>query len=188
MTGIEPASPAWKASGAGDVFFRLLTKPTWRDPMNREQLPAAMALRDYTVAGTDVVNGFPRWNGQRWLYPASHLLRADLREALRPLLPDDDDYRWAHDRYEYRVALVQYHLEPRPAGWARCTPGEFIGTSVLGGRQWVDGQLVTETDFRATAAQAPEDWPWWTVIGGTDGMETALTGVRQELAGMVRNG
>ena len=133
-------------------------------------------------------HGFPRWTGQGWLYPASHLLRADLREALRPVLPDDEDYRWAHDRYEYRVALAQYHLQPRPAGLATCTPGEFIGTTAFGGRQWVGGQLVTEADFRATAAQAREDWPWWPLIGGTDGMETTLMKMRQELAGMVRTG
>jgi hypothetical protein len=172
-----------------DVLFRLLTEPTWRDPLNRDQLPAVTALRDYTVAAADAVNAFPRWSGQRWQYPPSHLLRADLREVLRPILPDDDDYQWANDRYEYRVALAQHHLEPRPAGYARCTPGEFIGTSPFGGRQWAaDGQLLTEADFRATAGQASDDWLWWAVVGGPAGMDTTLTGLRQELTTMVRSG
>jgi hypothetical protein len=126
--------------------------------------------------------------GQGWLYPPSHLLRADLREVLRPILPDDEDYRWAHDRYEYRVALAQYHLEPRPAWLARCTPGEFIGTTVFAGRQLVNGQSATETDFRTTAAQADEDWPWWPTVGGADRVDTTLVGLRRELAGMARNG
>jgi hypothetical protein len=186
LLALRAAGIASLVTGCDDVLFRLLTEPAWRDPMTRELLPAALALRDYTVAGKDVVNKFPRWSGQGWLYPPSHLLRADLREVLRPVLPDDEDYRWAHDRYEYRVALAQYHLEPRPAGWVRCTPGEFIGRTAFGGRQWADGLPLTETDFRTTAAQASEDWPWWPVLGGADGMETTLTGLRQELAGMVR--
>ena len=134
------------------------------------------------------MNAFPRWSGQRWLYPPSHLLRADLREVLRPILPDDDDYRWANDRYEYRVALTQYHLQSRPSGYARCTPGEFMGTSPFGGRQWADGQLLTETDFRAAAEQAGDDWPWWVVLGSLAGMDTTLTGLGLELAAMVRSG
>jgi SIR2-like domain len=190
-----PALLALRAAGVAslvadrdDVLFRLLTEPTWRDPLNRDLLPAVLALRDYTVASADVVNTFPRWSGQRWLYPPSHLLRADLREVLRPILPDDDDYRSANDRYEYRVALTQYHLEARPAGYARCTPGEFIGTSPFGGRQWADGQPRTEADFRAAAGQANDDWPWWSVVGGPADMETTLTSLRQELSQMVRFG
>jgi hypothetical protein len=64
-----------------DVLLRLLTEPTWRDPLNRDLLPAAVALRDYTVASADIVNAFPRWSGQRWLYPqaicCARLHRAD---------------------------------------------------------------------------------------------------------------
>jgi hypothetical protein len=195
LLALRAAGISSVVTGRDDVLFRLLTEPTWRDPMTREQLVAALALHDYTVAEPDVVNRFPRWSGQggkpgqKWLYPASHLLREVLREVLRPVLPDDEDCRWAHDRYEYRVALAQYHhLEARPAGWFRCAPGEFIATTPFGGRQWVNGQLVTETDFRAVAAQAGEDWPWWPVVGGADGMENTLTGLRQELAGMARSG
>ncbi len=195
LLALRSAGIASLVAGRDDVLFRLLTEPAWRDPLTREQLPAAVALRDYTVAGPDVVNKFPRWSGQGlrpgqgWLYPASHLLRADLREILRSVLPDDEDYKWAQDRYEYRVALVQYYLETRPAGLARSTPGEFLGTTVFGGGgRWVSGQLATETDFGATAAQAGDDWPWWSVVGDPDGMDTTLTGLSQELARMVRPG
>ena len=188
-----PALLALRAAGVAslvadrdDVLLGLLTEPTWRDPLSRDRLPAVIALRDYTVASADVVNAFPRWSGQRWLYPPSHLLRADLREVLRPILPDEDDYRWANDQYEYRVALTQYHLEPRPVGYARSTPGEFIGTSPFGGRQWADGQPLTEADFRGAAGQASDDWPWWAVVGDPSGMDATLTGVRQELSTMVQ--
>jgi hypothetical protein len=159
LLALRAAGVASLVVGRDDVLFQLLTEPTWRDPLTRDLLPAAVALREYTVASAEVVNAFPRWSGQRWLYPPSHLLRADLREVLRPILSDDDDYRWANDRYEYRVALTQYQLEPRPGGYARCTPGEFIGTSPFGGRQWAGGQLLAETDFRAVAGQAGDDWP-----------------------------
>jgi hypothetical protein len=190
-----PALLALRAAGIAslvadrdDVLFQLLTEPTWRDPLNRDLLPAAVALREYTVAGADLVNAFPRWSGRRWLYPPSHLLRADLREVLRPILPDDDDYRWTNDRYEYRVALIQYHLESQPGGYARSTPGEFIGSSPFGGRQWSDGQPITETDFRATAGQASDDWPWWLAVGGPAELDAALSGLRQELSMMARSG
>ncbi len=188
LLALRAAGIASLVVGRDDVLFRLLTEPTWRDPLYRDLLPAVDTLRDYTVASADVVNAFPRWSGQRWLYPPSHLLRADLREVLRPILPDDDDYRWANDRYEYRVALTQYHLQSRPSGYARCTPGEFMGTSPFGGRQWADGQLLTETDFRAAAEQAGDDWPWWVVLGSLAGMDTTLTGLGLELAAMVRSG
>ena len=187
LLALRAAGIASLVVGRDDVLFRLLTGPAWRDPLNREQLPAVLALGEYTVASPDVVNAFPRWSGQGWLYPPSHLLRADLREALRTVLPDDEDYRWANDQYEYRVALTQYYLQPRPAGYAQRTPGEFIGTSPFGGRQWADGQLLTEADFRAAASQAGDDWPWWPLIGGPSELETTLTGLRQELAGMRRS-
>lgn len=192
LLALRAACVASLVTGRDDVLLRLLTEPSWRDPFTRERQPAVLAARDYEVASPHAVNQFPRWSGQGlqpgqgWMYPPSHLLRADLREVLQPILPDDEDYRWAQDRYEYRVALAQYHLEPRDMG--RCTPGEFIGTTVFGRRQWTDGQPMTETDFRTVAEQAGEDWPWWPVVGGADGMETTITGLRQELADMVRPG
>jgi hypothetical protein len=179
-----PALLALRAAGIAslvadrdDVLLRLLTEPTWRDPVSSELMPAVLALGEYTVASQDAVNAFPRWSGQRWLYAPSHLLRADLRDVLRPILPDDDDYQWASDRYEYHVALTQYHLQSRPAGYAQCASGEFIGHRQL-----------TESDFRTAAGQAGDDWPWWQVVGGPAGMEAILTGLRQELARIVRPG
>ncbi len=85
-----PALLALRAAGTlaahldrEDVLLRLLTEPTWRDPFGRhDRQPAYQSLHGYRVASSDAVNAMPRWKGQRWLYPPSHLLRADLREPL----------------------------------------------------------------------------------------------------------
>jgi hypothetical protein len=151
---------------------------------NRQLEPAAMALHDHHVLEGDAINQFPRWNGTRWLYPNSHLLRADLREVLRPMISDDEDYKRANDRYEYRVALLQHHLQDIPGAY-RSAPGEFLGDS-----QWThDDQPLVETDFRATAQQADDQWPWWQVIGGTgiDCLNTALGSFREYLAAVRRD-
>ncbi len=177
-----PALLALRAAGIAslvadrdDVLLRLLTEPTWRDPVSSKLTPAVLALGEYTVVSEGAVNALPRWSGHRWLYAPSHLLRADLRDVLRPILPDDDDYQWASDRYEYHVALTQYHLQSRPAGYAQCASGEFIGR-----------QQLAEGDFRTAAGQAGDDWPWWQVVGGPAGMEAILTGLSQELARIAR--
>ncbi len=185
LLALRAAGIASLAAGRDDILFRLLTEPVWRDPMTRESLPAVIALRDYTVADAEVVNSFPRWSGQGlrpgqgWLYPPSHLLRTDLREILRSLLPDDEDYRWAHDRYEYRAALTQYHLHSWPDGYPQSTAGEFLS-------QWGAEQPRTETEFRDAAVQEGDDWPWWPVVGGADRMETTLVELRRELTKLVR--
>jgi hypothetical protein len=48
--------------------------------------------------------------------------------------------------------------------------------------------LLTEVDFRGVAAQASDDWLWWATVGGQADLDTTLTGLRQELATMVRFG
>ena len=45
-------------------------------------------------------------NGARWMYPQSHHIRAESRDALRGLEPDDAAYEAACDRLEYLASLV----------------------------------------------------------------------------------
>lgn len=170
--------------GRDDVLLRLLTEPSWREPFGRQdRSPAYEVLNEYRVAPGDSVNSMPRWNGQRWLYPPSHLLRADLRTTLRPYLPDEDDYRTACDRYEYLVAVL-LHSVPALYGGSRANPGEFIGEL-----SWTrDGRRRADIDFLERASKAPDDWPWWPVVGGRDNLQKYVTELSEVLNGMIRHG
>ncbi len=142
-------------TGHDGVLIRLLRDASWRDWAGAgARLPAAVALHDLKVLDPQAVNAFPRWSGNKWLYPASHLLRAALRPVVAAVIPDEDDYRWACDRYEYRVALFQLRYVGLPGAY-RSAAGEFIGE-----RQWgLDRKPLAEADFAQAAANAADDWP-----------------------------
>ena len=167
-------------TGRDDVLMRLFTRPTWRDIFDtRERLPAWRALQEQRIAASETVNAMPQWVGQQWQFPSSHLLRADLREVLRPIISDDDDYKWASDRFEYRQALLQ-HSEPTPYAHHWASLGVFIQDS-----HWLqDGRLQTEVEFRSCADRADDDWPWWPIVGGPDGLDDTLGSLRNTLARM----
>ena len=165
-----------------DVLLRLLTEPKWREHFGRQaRSPALHVLHEYRVVEPNVVNAMQRWGGTQWFYPLSRLLREELREPLGEIISDDEEYTWANDRYEYRVALAQ-HTAPDVVGSYRAAPGEFIGEM-----RWDRGGTggpFAETDFRATAEQAGERWPWWSVVGGPDALDDVLTSLRATLARM----
>lgn len=167
--------------GRDDVLFELLTTPTWRRPFGAsERLPAYQVLNEYDVAPAGVVNAMPRWGGAAgWRYPPSHLLRADLREPLRSYLPDDEDYETAADRYEYAVALLRHSMPSPWAGQSWAYPGEFIGE-----RRWFGGELPAVTDFLRRARAADDSWPWWSVVGGADNLETYVHELTEALRNM----
>jgi hypothetical protein len=162
-----------------DVLLRLLVEPTWREPLhNRQVEPAFAVLHDYRVIEPDDVNQLPRWSGTGWQYPTSHLLRADLREVLRPLIAEDDQYVQASNRYEYRVALLQHRRQDITGSYGGA-PGEFVGDY-----RWVgDVEPLMEADFRSAAEKSDHRWPWWSVLGGNDpaALDAALTDFREHL-------
>lgn len=101
-------------------------------------------MHDRRVLEHDIINTFPRWNGTKWLYPRSRLMKDELRPVLLPLVGDDESYIQLYNRTEYRIALAQA-LSSEP-GRFRSAPGEFIG-------EWQWGQddtLIWETDFPRT--------------------------------------
>jgi hypothetical protein len=172
---LRVGSLAAVAAGHDDVLLRLLREPTNREQFgNRQQVPALEALHDWRILEHDIINTFPRWNGQKWLYPRSRLLKDELRPVLLPLAGDEESYIQLYNRTEYRTALAQA-MNSAP-GRFRSEPGEFIG-------EWQWGQddtLIWETDFRAGADRAT--WGWDAVPDGeTDPFSTTLDELSEEL-------
>lgn len=154
LLALRTAVLAAVATRHDDVVLRLLSEPTWRDPFgDRKARAAADALHDYKVLDHDVINMFPIWNGTKWLYARSHLLRHTLRPVFDTVVPDDESYVELCNRAEYRIALAQRLSE----GSYRSAPGEFIGEW-----SWDGDHLRWEHDFRSHADLAawgfdPED-------------------------------
>lgn len=123
---LKAASLAAVAAGRDDVLLRLLTEPTWREEFGGQQeRPAWDILHDYRTMDPQVINAFPRWGSTAgWLYPQSHLLKAELRAVLLPILGDEIAYEHLYLRTEYRTAIVQHRCD---TGRFRAAPGEFIG-------------------------------------------------------------
>lgn len=184
-----PALLALHAMGAVAIRYQrdsllldLAEGAWWRDLHgSRTLLPTAQVLHMQKVL--DHAGCLPRWGDSRWYYPESHLLRADLRDVLRPVLASDDDYRDAMDSLEYRLGMVQETQQDVPGAY-RAAPGEFAGEG-----QWTyDDGLRAEVAFRSVAEQAPDDWPWWKLVGGAEYMDAHLLAYRETLSGYRRYG
>lgn len=177
LLALRAAGLAAVYTGRDDVLLRLLTEPKWLEQFGRQaRIPASQALHEYRVLEWEVINRLPRWEGTRWTYPHSHLLREELREPLREVIPDDDEYVLANDHYEYRVALTQHTTSDAPGAY-RAAAGEFIGEWKW---DWERDVPTSETDFCVAAEQADDQWPWWSVVGGRDGLDGVLTSLRQD--------
>lgn len=112
---LKAASLAAVAAGRDDVLLRLLTEPTWREEFGGQQERAAWdVLHDYRTVDPRVINAFPRWGSTGdWLYPQSHLFKAELRAVLLPILGDEIAYEQLYSRTEYRTALVSASVRHR---------------------------------------------------------------------------
>lgn len=164
-------------TGSDDVLLRLLTEPSYRDRFrNNARIPAVHALHDLRVIDPAHVKGLPRWNGQRWLYAPSHLLKDDLREVLSEWLPDKQSYAIASHAYEYRAGLVVFRTQDVPGSY-KTISGEYVGEN-----GWAsDGRPFPEIDFVETLQQADDTWPWWSVLGGRDQAHATLDEFREVL-------
>lgn len=164
------------AARRDDVLIRALTEPSWRDRLSSLGNVAAFdALHDYKVLSADHVNSFPSWNGQKWLYPYSHYLRAALEGVFIPIVGDPESYKELCNRTEFRIALVQYRTEGS-GNMYRAAPGEFIG-------EWAwthEDRPWAEVDFREHADCHP--WGWHPVASNqTDKFEEDLDGLVDDL-------
>jgi hypothetical protein len=103
------------------LLARLLLEPTWTPVFGtRDPQPAVQCLNLNRIVAADPAAP----GGQRWIYPASHHMRAVGRDMLRQLEPDDDAYKAACNRLEYFASLIAMaHKDPSARyPWA----GEFI--------------------------------------------------------------
>lgn len=160
------------------LLLDLLTKPTWREQFyERKEVIAGRALNDYKVVDADLVNALPRYT-ERWLFPPSHFIRDVTRDVLRDLTPDEEQFRAAHDDFEFRMALVQEYPE-NGSSWRM--PGEFLLES-----RWSGAGPDAEARFREKLDQEPDESPWISYLGGRENLDPVLLSLRESLSKMRR--
>lgn len=108
-------------------------------------------LHPQYVVSEDVAKLFPRWGGDQWINPASHLLRFDLRSVFKTLVSHDEDWKTLFDVYEYRLALLQARNDPRSVMW-----GEWMGHRVTRGA--IGPLKYLETSFLEQPADSLQLW------------------------------
>jgi hypothetical protein len=171
---LTAAGVAATRRGHEHALIALATQVRGRGRMGTgEPQIAAQLLHPLRMIEPEWVNLMPRWEGQRWLYPASHLLKTDIRPFFKDLIPNDDDYKATFHAYEYRLGLIQEHTQDEPAAY-RALSGEYVGDW-----SWERGIPKAELDFRRTVGQDPDPW---TDYLGTDDLDDLLTQHRDVLA------
>lgn len=113
--------------GREALIIRIGTEAEGRGQMGTsDPMPVAQLLHPNRILDSSWVNAMPRWNGGRWHYPASHLLKADVRAVFRDLIPLEQDYVQAFHGFEYRLGLVQQSQQDVPGAY-RALSGEYVG-------------------------------------------------------------
>jgi hypothetical protein len=126
------------------------------------RLPACQIIHPYRVLDDNGVNALPRWKGNRWTYPVSHLLKADVRALIEDLIPGDD-YEDVFHGYEYRMSLLHEITNATHQGTYPAGPGEYVGERNW---SWDNRDMpLAEIAFRE-AGQHALDWPWFALLGG----------------------
>lgn len=112
--------------GHDDLFVELLVTPGWKDTFNRTSATsAAQVLHLQRVVADENANRLPRWGGEHWIYPTSHVLRASLRDFFADHDVDSATYDELCDDVEYRTGLVQHLIDDQPLEF-RPNAGEFV--------------------------------------------------------------
>ncbi|MEB3024102.1 SIR2 family protein [[Mycobacterium] crassicus] len=170
--------------GRDDLLLALLTIPQWDDPFHSgRSTVAADVLHLLNVIDRDFADGLPRWNGGRWQYPSSHLLKTALADFF-----SENGMDWAryedlcHD-VEYRTGLVQ-HLLPQKQGRYSHGPnaGEFVGEGrwVHVSNNWDDVAPSAEMRFRK-AIDRFGDGGWRKLLAPEQSLDDTLLKYREIL-------
>lgn len=134
-----------------------------------------MLLHYHRVLDPGVIGVLPRWESQKWPYPASHLVKTQIRGAFADQLPAAAFDRAFHG-VEYRMSLLRDSVEEP------YTPqdGEYIGDW-----QWErneDDESIprAERDF----LRSPDLQPWLTILEVSEltGIEPVLAAHREHLS------
>ncbi|WP_422762676.1 SIR2 family protein [Lysinibacillus sp. NPDC056220] len=91
-----------------ELLASVLTRPEWAYPSSghRRQGPA-WYLNPLRVIEPEGINNISRSSGGNgWLYPQSHWLKDELREAFRLVEPSDIAYREACSRFEFLASMT----------------------------------------------------------------------------------
>jgi hypothetical protein len=140
-------------------------------------LPSSQLLHTRRVLDPTWVNALPRWgeNHRGWVYPASHLLKADIRPFFDELIPVEANYVESFHAYEYRLGLI-HMTEQKVSSSYRAHSGEYLGDPDW----WDDSEApVAEQAFRR-AADRSRDWPWQEFLNVAD-LDEALIPHREVL-------
>ena len=168
--------------GREELVVKLLTTPEWTNPVNSlaSKLPAEV-LHLQVVLNGDWINQLPRWGGPGWLYPQSHLVRADLEPLFGEYLSGHDRYRTLSDDAEYLTGLVQ-ELRHGP-GRLRANSGEFIGE-----RGWThDDPSVPRSEVRFRTRLASRGAVWAGLLpGGEEWDDAYIDQYRETLRKYIR--
>ena len=165
--------------GRDALFIRLCTEVSGRSRMGTsDAIPAAQLLYPSRILEASWVNALSRWgeNGPRWTYPASHLMKADIRRFFDNYIPLESEYIEAFHGYEYRLGLIHERQQYAPGSW-RATDGEYVGEW---GWSWDDHIPLAEIAFRKQGERS-SNWPWNDFLGGAADVDQALLAHREVL-------
>ncbi|WP_205634669.1 hypothetical protein, partial [Mycolicibacter kumamotonensis] len=173
-----------QAAREGDdrVVIALLTRPRWENPLNSGRSPiAADVLHTLNIIEDNFANGLPRWEGTRWVYPRSHLMKMVLKDFFDDQGLDYSAYRVLVHDVEYRTGFVQYLL-PHSCKFRRNPDsGEFIHCDEWTSLDNTGENEAPRAEVRFRAAIARDDGAGWAgLLGGRD-MENELVGYREIL-------
>ena len=94
-------------AGREELLARALTIPRFDDPMrSRAPLPAAAFLNQSVLMRDAMLYLAHNQLGPLGDFPQSRLLRAEVREPVRGIEPDDDTYQQACSRFELLASMV----------------------------------------------------------------------------------
>jgi hypothetical protein len=177
---LTAAGIAAVARARESLLLRLLTQVEVRDPVQPNRMNLVVHdLRVARILNDGLLRMMPRSQGRGPVYfPGSHLLKADARDVMRDLIPNDANYAEAFHNFEYRVGLVQHKMGTPP------DRGEFILDDQWTG-QFDDRRPATEVAFLKARGRVA-GWPWDDFIGGD--FEATVSQYRQSLRGDGRFG
>ena len=117
------AGTAAVARHRDDVFLYLATRPKAKSRRTDDWTQNLIVLYPELLLRSDVVNNLPRTEGKKF-YPASHLLKRDLRPLFADLIPDTQEYDDAFHGLEYRLSLLYQSL--RSESYLQPNSGEYL--------------------------------------------------------------